>query len=105
MIKVVNDFSDKLSVSASLLYNRNLTQQDYGPGQLNNVTVFGTGAGAAGQQNPFFTAPAGAPNANMEIINWLATREDGKYGIHRVAAGRHLCQRRSRLRSSTTTGR
>ena len=81
MIKVVNDFSEKLSVSASLLYNRNLAQQDNGPGQLNNVTVFGAGAGAAGQQNPFFTAPAGAPNANVEIINWLATREDGKYGI------------------------
>ena len=82
MIKVVNDFSEKLSVSASLLYNRNLAQQDNGPGQLNNVTVFGAGAGAAGQQNPFFTAPAGAPNANVEIINWLATREDGEYGIH-----------------------
>ena len=40
MIKVVNDFSEKLSVSASLLYNRNLAQQDNGPGQLNNVTVF-----------------------------------------------------------------
>ncbi len=80
MIKVVNDFSDKLSISASLLYNRNLAQQDNGPGQLNNVTVFGAGAGATGQQNPFFTAPAGAPNANVEIINWLATREDGAYG-------------------------
>jgi iron complex outermembrane receptor protein len=80
MLKVVNDFSDKLSLSGSLLYNRNLAQQDNGPGQLNNVTVFGPGAGAAGQQNPFFTAPAGAPNANVEIINWLATREDGAYG-------------------------
>jgi iron complex outermembrane receptor protein len=80
MIKVVNDFSEKVSVSASLLYNRNLAQQDNGPGQLNNVTVYGAGAGATGQQNPFFTAPAGAPNANVEIINWLATREDGAYG-------------------------
>jgi iron complex outermembrane receptor protein len=80
MIKVVNDFSEKLSLTASLLYNRNLAEQDNGPGQLNNVTVFGPGAGAAGQQNPFFTAPAGAPAANVEIINWLATREDGQYG-------------------------
>ena len=81
MAKVVNDFTDKLSVSASLIYNRNLTHSNNGPGQLNNTTVFGTGAGATGQQNPFFTAPAGAPEANTEIINWLGVREDGQYGF------------------------
>jgi iron complex outermembrane receptor protein len=80
MIKVVNDFTEDLSITASLLYNRNQTHQDSGPGQLNNATVFGTGAGAAGQQNPFFTAPAGAPLATTEVINWLALRDDGKYG-------------------------
>ncbi len=81
IIRVVNDFTDKLSLSASLNYNRNQTHSDSGPGQLNNATVFGVGAGAAGQQNPFFTAPAGAPAATTEIINWLATREDGDYGF------------------------
>ncbi|HEU4485079.1 MAG TPA: TonB-dependent receptor [Povalibacter sp.] len=81
MAKIVNDFTDKLSVSASLIYNRNLTHSNSGPGQLNNTTVYGTGAGATGQQNPFFTAPAGAPEANTEIINWLALREDGNYGF------------------------
>jgi iron complex outermembrane receptor protein len=81
VIRVVNDFTDDLSISASLLYNRNQTHQDSGPGQLNNATVFNTGAGVAGQQNPFFTAPAGAPAATTEIISWLATREDGKYGF------------------------
>ncbi len=81
IIRVVNDFTDKLSLSASLNYNRNQTHQNSGPGQLNNATVFGVGAGAAGQQNPFFTAPAGAPLATTEIINWLATREDGEYGF------------------------
>src|SRR5688572_25632170 len=80
LMRVVNDFSDKLSLSASINYNRNQTHQNSGPGQLNNATVFGTGAGAAGQQNPFFTAPAGAPAATTEIINWLALRDDGKYG-------------------------
>jgi iron complex outermembrane receptor protein len=82
MIKVVNDFSDDLSVTASLLYNRNQTRQDSGPGQLNNATVFGPGATAAvaGQVNPFFTAPAGTPEAHTEVINWLALRDDGKYG-------------------------
>jgi iron complex outermembrane receptor protein len=80
MIKVVNDFSEDLSISASLLYNRNQTHQASNPGQLNSATVFGTGAGMAGQENPFFTAPAGAPAANIELINWLALREDGNYG-------------------------
>jgi iron complex outermembrane receptor protein len=80
LIRVVNDFSSDLSVSASLVYNRNQTDSKTGPGQLNNATVFGSGAGVAGQQNPFFTAPAGAPDANTEIINWLALRDDGDYG-------------------------
>lgn len=80
LIRVVNDFTPDLSVSASLVYNRNQTDSKSGPGQLNNATVFGSGAGVAGQQNPFFTAPAGAPDANTEIINWLALRDDGNYG-------------------------
>ncbi len=81
VIRVVNDFSDALSLSASLLYNRNQTHANSNPGQLNNATAFGAGAGVAGQQNPFFTAPAGAPEANTELINWLALRDDGKYGF------------------------
>lgn len=76
MIKVVNDFSEKLSMTASLLYNRNQTDQNSTPGRLNNATVFGTGA----QANPFFTAPAGTPEATTEVINWIALREDGKHG-------------------------
>ena len=80
VIRVVNDFTDDLSVSASLVYNRNKTNSKSGPGQLNNATVFGAGAGVAGQQNPFFTAPAGAPEANQGIISWLALRDDEKYG-------------------------
>ncbi|HET9863980.1 MAG TPA: TonB-dependent receptor [Steroidobacteraceae bacterium] len=80
LIRVVNDFTDQLSISASLNYNRNQTHADSGPGQLNNATAFGEGAGVAGQQNPFFTAPAGAPDATTELVNWLALRDDGKYG-------------------------
>jgi iron complex outermembrane receptor protein len=82
MMKVVNDFSDRLKLTGSLVYNRNQTTQNSGPGQLNHATVYGTGApnAVAGQVNPFFTAPAGATEANTEIINWLATREDEKYG-------------------------
>ena len=80
VVRVVNDFTSDLSVSASLVYNRNKTDSKTAPGQLNSATVFGSGSGAAGQQNPFFTAPAGAPNANAEIINWLALRDDESYG-------------------------
>src|SRR5690606_14126052 len=81
VMRIVNDFTPDLSVSASLVYNRNKTNGKSGPGQLNNATVFGPGAGAAGQQNPFFTAPAGAPDANVEVINWLALRDDERYGF------------------------
>jgi iron complex outermembrane receptor protein len=83
VIRVVNDFTNDLSVSASMVYNRNKTHQESGPGQLNNATVFGPGGGIANgdQENPFFVAPAGAPNANVELINWLALRDDGKYGF------------------------
>ena len=80
MIKVVNDFTDKLSLTASMIYNRNQTHQNSPPGTLTSVTAFGTGAGVAGQQNPFFTAPAGAPAATTELINYLALRDDDKYG-------------------------
>lgn len=83
VMRVVNDFTPDLSVSASLIYNRNQTHSTSGPGQLNSATVFGPGAGVAGQQNPFFTAPAGAPDANVEVINWLALRDDERYGYTR----------------------
>jgi iron complex outermembrane recepter protein len=81
LLRVENEFSDKLKLSGSLVYNRNQTHSDSGPGTLTNARAYGTGAGVAGQQNPFFVAPAGAPTANAENINWLATRADGKYGF------------------------
>ena len=76
----MNDFSDKLSLSASLLYNRNQTHADSGPGQLNNATVFGTGAGVAGQQNPFFTAPGrrtGRHHGNHQLAGAARRRNYG----------------------------
>jgi iron complex outermembrane receptor protein len=80
VFKVYNEFSDKFRVTAMMNYNNQKTHQKNGPGTLNNVTVFGPGTGVAGQVNPFFVAPAGAPNANKESISWLATRPDGEYG-------------------------
>jgi iron complex outermembrane receptor protein len=80
LMKVVNEFSDRLTVTAMLNYNYQKTHSPAAPGGLTNATVFGAGQGVAGQANPFFVAPAGAPNATRENITWLALRDDGNYG-------------------------
>lgn len=80
LVKVVNDFSDKLSVTYMLNYNRQKTHSPFGPGGLTAATAFGPGSGRGGQINPFFVAPAGAPNATQESINFLAVTPDGNYG-------------------------
>ncbi|MEO7691067.1 MAG: TonB-dependent receptor plug domain-containing protein [Sphingomonas sp.] len=80
MFKVYNEFSDRFRVTAMLNYNNQKTHQKNGPGTITNATVFGPGTGVAGQANPFFVAPAGAPLATSEKISWLATRPDGEYG-------------------------
>jgi len=105
MFKVYNEFSDRFRVTAMMNYNNQKTHQKNGPGAITNATVFGrytnpgTGqvshSGVCGsfdnstnpptctswpQENPFFVAPAGAPNATKESISWLATRPDGQYG-------------------------
>ena len=93
MFKVYNEFSDRFRVTAMLNYNNQKTHQNNGPGTITNAKVFGgTNTGACTvtvgnnvpctypQINPFFVAPAGAPNATTETISWLATRPDGQYG-------------------------
>ncbi|HWI86392.1 MAG TPA: TonB-dependent receptor [Sphingomonas sp.] len=80
MIKVTNDFSDKLTVTAMLNYNRQATHSPNGPGGLSNITAYGPNSGKAGQINPFFVAPAGAAAATTETISWLALTPDGKWG-------------------------
>lgn len=80
MFKVTNDFSDKLTVTATLNYNRQATHGPLAPGGLTNATVYGPGSGKGGQINPFFVAPAGAPGATQETVTWLALTSDGKYG-------------------------
>jgi iron complex outermembrane receptor protein len=80
MVKAVNDFSDKLSVTYMLNYNRQKTHSPNGPGGLTNAAAFGPGSGRGGQINPFFKAPTGAANATTENITWLALTPDGQYG-------------------------
>lgn len=80
MVKAANDFSDKLSVTYMLNYNRQKTHSPNGPGGLTNAAAFGPGSGRGGQINPFFTAPTAAPNAIQENITWLALTPDGQYG-------------------------
>ncbi|WP_363181967.1 TonB-dependent receptor domain-containing protein [Sphingomonas quercus] len=80
MMKVTNDFSDKITVTAMINYNRQETHNDSGPGGLTNATVYGPGSGKGGQINPFFVAPAGAATATQGTVSWLALLPDGKYG-------------------------
>ncbi|WP_420142669.1 TonB-dependent receptor domain-containing protein [Sphingomonas sp.] len=89
MMKVVNDFSDKLSVTAMLNYNYQKTKNPQGPGTFNGAAfsqaAVGTSIAAGvpvlqGQVNPFYTNPTGAPNGTRQAINFLALRDDGDYG-------------------------
>jgi iron complex outermembrane receptor protein len=80
LMKAVNDFSDKLSVAFTLNYNRQKTHSPNGPGGLTNAAAFGPGSNRGGQINPFFIAPAGAPNAIQQGVTWLAVTPDGDYG-------------------------
>ena len=93
LFKVTNDFSDKLTVTATLNYNRQETHSPNAPGTLGNVTVFAKDSPASmatiivggvptqvSRGNPFFVAPAGSPTATQETINALILTPDGKYG-------------------------
>ena len=93
LIKITNDFSDKLTVTASLNYNRQETHSPNAPGGLSNVTVFAQGSPASmatiivngtptpvSRGNPFFVAPAGTPGATQETLNALILTPDGNYG-------------------------
>jgi iron complex outermembrane receptor protein len=81
LMKIVNDFSDRLTITGMVNFNRQRSESPQAPGGLTSVTAFGPGQGVTGQANPFFRAPAGAPNATRESITWLALRDDGDYGI------------------------
>lgn len=81
LVKIVNDFSDRLTVVGMVNFNRQRTENPQAPGGLTSVTAFGPGQGVLGQANPFFRAPAGAPSATRESVTWLALREDGNHGI------------------------
>ena len=80
LFKVTNDFSDRLTVTATLNYSRQETNAPNAPGGLTTATVYGPGSGKGGQINPFFVAPAGSPGATQETVSWLAQTADGKYG-------------------------
>jgi iron complex outermembrane receptor protein len=86
LMKIVNDFSDRLTVVGMVNFNRQKTESRQAPGGLTSVTAFGPGQGMPGQTNPFFRAPAGAPNATRESVTWLALREDGDYGTAETQA-------------------
>ncbi|WP_129647661.1 TonB-dependent receptor domain-containing protein [Peristeroidobacter agariperforans] len=86
LMKIVNEFSDRLTVIGMVNFNRQRSEFAQAPGGLTSATAFGPGQGVLGQQNPFFRAPAGAPNATRESVTWLALREDGDYGTAETQA-------------------
>lgn len=86
LVKIVNDFSDRLTIVGMVNFNRQRTENPQAPGGLTSVTAFGPGQGVLGQTNPFFRAPAGATNATRESVTWLALREDGDYGTAETQA-------------------
>ncbi|MDB5734618.1 MAG: TonB-dependent receptor [Alphaproteobacteria bacterium] len=72
MMKVTQDFfSGRLTVSDTMVYNDLHTFQTTGPGTISNVSVYGPTSGKAGQVNPFYQAPTGAPLTNTEQVSWV----------------------------------
>jgi iron complex outermembrane recepter protein len=81
LVKVTNDFSERLTFTGMMNYNHLDGKRNLGPGGVSNITVFGPGSGKGGQINPFFLAPAGELAATQETISWIGLRQDNDYGI------------------------
>jgi iron complex outermembrane receptor protein len=71
LMRITNDFSDRLTTTTTLIVNEQKTKKPAQPGLITNVTVYGPGSGKGGQINPFFVAPAGNPTATSEQVSWL----------------------------------
>lgn len=80
LMRVRNEFTDRLRATVTLNYNHLLGSRPLGPGMMNNVVAFGPGSGQDGQINPFYVAPAGDPGATRQNISYAALRSDGEYG-------------------------
>jgi iron complex outermembrane receptor protein len=61
MIKMVNDFSDRISATYMLNYNRQKTNSPNGPGGLSSVTVYGPGSGKGDRSTPSSRRPPDRP--------------------------------------------
>jgi iron complex outermembrane recepter protein len=73
LMKVNQNFGDRLSATVMLDYNElNLTTRMQ-PGQITtNTTVYGPTSGKGGQINPFYQAPAGSPGSTAsEMVSWV----------------------------------
>jgi iron complex outermembrane recepter protein len=80
LMRLSHTFDDRLETQLTLNYNHLLGSRGMGPGMINSANAFGPGAGAAGQSNPFYVAPAGDPGATQESITYAALRADNNYG-------------------------
>jgi iron complex outermembrane receptor protein len=81
LVKINQDFTDRLSATVMLDYNELTVSTRLQPGQITtNTTVYGPTSGKGGQINPFYQAPAGSPGSTAsEQVSWvdLMGRGDG----------------------------
>ncbi|WP_066799493.1 TonB-dependent receptor plug domain-containing protein [Sphingomonas soli] len=80
LIRLNQSFGDRLTVTATANYNVQENSYDFGPANVNNVTVFGPGSTRVTQRNPFYVAPAGEPNVTQQIVSFAAIKPDNYYG-------------------------
>jgi iron complex outermembrane receptor protein len=81
LVKINEDFTDRLSATVMLDYNELTVTTRLQPGQITtNTTAYGPTSGKGGQINPFYQAPAGSPGSTAsEQVSWvdLMGRGDG----------------------------
>ncbi len=89
LLRVTQDFSDRLSSTVTMDFNSLNTNANREPGALSQRChgVYGPGSGKGGQINPFFQAPAGAPTATQETVNWVDLMGNGASGTDFGRAG------------------
>jgi iron complex outermembrane receptor protein len=89
LIKVNQDFGDRLSVTMMLDVNDLSTYSKAAPGSAASVTAYGPTSGkgttttstTGGQINPFYQAPAGSPGStSTETITWVDLLGNGPNG-------------------------
>lgn len=67
LAKVTQDYNDKLTLNADVIYSDRTDRADVTRGSL-TATVFGPGSGKGGQINPFFVRPPGTTATSETVL-------------------------------------